>query len=119
MTSEPGASDVFRAACPDCEVHTAATLTEAGALATSCRFEYAFDDVATMQPVDGENDYKASVEAFWRGVPGARLVIMSPLEGIREAVNFVRDGAADYLTYPIVVEEIPLAARMMFSTLVV
>ena len=108
MTSEPGASDVFRAACPDCEVFTAATLAEAAELATSCRFEYAFVDVATMQPVKGENDYKASVEAFWRGVPGARLVIMSPLEGIREAVNFVRDGAADYLTYPIVVEEIQI-----------
>jgi DNA-binding NtrC family response regulator len=43
--------------------------------------------------------------------PGARLVVMSPLEGTREAVNFVQDGASDYLTYPIVREEVELVLQ--------
>jgi DNA-binding NtrC family response regulator len=83
-------------------------LDEAGELSKVCHFEYAFVDLAVLKPLLRDHSHRACIEEFRRLVPGARLVVMSPQKGIREAVNFVRDGADDYLTYPIVSEEVQL-----------
>jgi DNA-binding NtrC family response regulator len=108
VTPEEEAAEVFHASYPEGEVRTVGTLFEAENLARACQFEYAFVDISALRPLAKEDDYETCIEAFRRTVPSARLVVMSPLEGIREAVNFVRDGASDYLTYPIAHEEIQL-----------
>jgi DNA-binding NtrC family response regulator len=108
MTPVSEAVDTFQASYPEGEVRLAFTIDEAEEYSKVCQFEYAFVDVSVLRPGDDEGDYEARIEAFRRAVPGARLVVMSPQEGIREAVNFVREGASDYLTYPIEKEEIQL-----------
>jgi len=108
ITPEQGASEIFHTSYPEGEVRAAETLSEAETLSKTCQFEYAFVDISVLRPLVVEGDCEVCIEAFRKAVPGARLVVMSPLEGIREAVNFVREGASDYLTYPIVQEEIQL-----------
>jgi DNA-binding NtrC family response regulator len=108
VTQEQEAAEVFHASYPEGEVRTVGTLFEAENLSKDCQFEYAFVDISALRPLAKENDSEACIEAFRRMVPSARLVVMSRQEGIREAVSFVRDGARDYLTYPIMQEEVQL-----------
>ena len=108
ITQEPDTEAVFQAAYPDSVSHTVATIKEAEELSRSSHFEFAFVDVSELRSLSQNDDYRACLEAFQRIVPGARLVVMSPIREIREAVNFVRDGARDYLTYPLLQEEIQL-----------
>ena len=108
MTPEREAAEVFHAGYPEGDVRTVGSLGEAEKLSKDYEFEYAFADVTLLNPLSKDDNYRACIEAFRRVVPGARLVVLSPQEGIREAVNFVRDGATDYLTYPIVLEEVQL-----------
>jgi DNA-binding NtrC family response regulator len=108
MTPVSEAIETLQASFCDGEVLTASTIGEAEEHSKACQFEYAFVDISVLQPGGDEGSYEARIEALQKAVPGARLVIMSPQEGIREAVNFVREGASDYLTYPIAQEEIQL-----------
>ena len=108
VTPEQDAVEVFLASYAEGEVRPVGTLDEAETLSKTCQFEYAFVDVSALRGLARKGEYEACIEAFKRAVPGARLVVMSPLEGIREAVNFVQDGASDYLTYPILYEEVQL-----------
>jgi DNA-binding NtrC family response regulator len=108
MTPVPEAVEAIQESYPEGEVCAVSTLGEAEDQTKACQFEFAFIDTSVLQPLAEEDNYEARVEAFQKAVPGARLVVMSPQEKIREAVNFVRDGASDYLTYPIAREEIQL-----------
>ena len=108
MTSECAAFDAVCASFADGKVVRATDLNEVAAVATNERFEYAFVDVNVLQPLAEPEDHQGCLHEFRRLVPGARVVVMSPQRGIREAVSFVRGGASDYLTYPIVREEVQL-----------
>ena len=70
--------------------------------------EYAFVDVAALGPVAAGDGHSEVLGDIRRAVPGARVVVMSHQSGIREAISYVREGADDYLTYPIVREEVQL-----------
>jgi DNA-binding NtrC family response regulator len=108
MTQEAEAVRAIRASFPGSDVRTAAGMGEAADLAGKCRFEFAFVDVTVLSALAGTDDQEACLEAFRKSVPGARLIVLSHQERIREAVGFVRDGASDYLTYPVVQDEIRL-----------
>jgi DNA-binding NtrC family response regulator len=112
MTPEAEAARMVRAAYADTEVHVAADFQEAEALPSSYHFEYAFVDISLLLSL-GEGDDAGGLEAFRRAVPGARVVILSMPVDIRKAVAFVREGAADYLTYPIAREEVQLVRDSM------
>jgi DNA-binding NtrC family response regulator len=92
----------------DGDVHAAGTIEEAVGFAKDHRFEFAFVDVSHLGPLADKDDHQGCLRAFRKLVPGARIVVLSPQKGIRDAVNFVRGGASDYLTYPIVREEVQL-----------
>jgi DNA-binding NtrC family response regulator len=72
------------------------------------RCEYAFVDVDVLAQLSESDDYKGALRALGSSLPGARIVVMAPPEKIREAVNFVREGASDYLTQPVTAEEVQL-----------
>jgi len=108
MTPEAEAVEAIQEAYPGGEVRAATTIGEAADLSRECRFEFAFVDVTFLSSLAGGDDPERSLDAFRKSVPGARVIVLSHQERIREAVDFVRDGARDYLTYPIVREEIRL-----------
>jgi DNA-binding NtrC family response regulator len=68
------------------------------------RHEFTFIDLDLLRafgtPKD-RHDYRTALEPFRQTFPAAEIIVLSPQEMIREAVNAVKAGASDYLTYPI------------------
>jgi DNA-binding NtrC family response regulator len=68
------------------------------------RHEFTFIDVELLRALGSQRDrydYKAGLEPFRKAFPTAEIIVLSSQEMIREAVNAVKAGASDYLTYPI------------------
>jgi DNA-binding NtrC family response regulator len=108
MTPESDAARVLQASFPGGDVVTVESMQEADSLSEAFRFEYAFVDITLLQLLSGVGDDGGCLNEFRQLVPGARLVVLSDQKDIRKAVNLVREGASDYLTYPIVGEEVKL-----------
>lgn len=73
------------------------------------RHEFTFIDVELLRALGyrrGRYDYKAGLEPFRQAFPTAEIIVLSSQEMIREAVNAVKAGASDYLTYPINRDEV-------------
>jgi DNA-binding NtrC family response regulator len=73
------------------------------------RHEFTFIDVDLLQTLGsqrGRYDYKAGLEPFRQAFPTAEIIVLSSQEMIREAVNAVKAGASDYLTFPINRDEV-------------
>jgi DNA-binding NtrC family response regulator len=65
------------------------------------RYDFLFIDVEMVRQGAVESDYKVLLQPFWKAFPDLDIIVLSPQEMIREAVNAVKAGASDYLTYPI------------------
>ncbi len=68
------------------------------------RYEVVFIDVDLLLPGEGRTghiDYKKALQPFWNIAPAAQIVVLAPQKKIREAVNAVKAGASNYLTYPL------------------
>ena len=72
------------------------------------RYEFLFIDVDLLRDVTNQEDYKLQLQPFWSAFPEAEIIVMSTQEKIRQAVNVVKTGASDYLTYPIDQAEVRL-----------
>jgi DNA-binding NtrC family response regulator len=108
MTSNDNAAEVLRGTFPDAETRVVTAGEGLPGNASQGDFEYAFVDVAALRDLaDGDLSADA-LGKFRAAMPGIRLVVMSPQAQIRDAIGVVRDGANDYLTYPIVPEEVHL-----------
>lgn len=73
------------------------------------RHEFTFIDVELLRALGsqrGRYDYREGLEPFRQAFPTAEIIVLSPQEMIREAVNAVKGGASDYLTYPINKDEL-------------
>jgi DNA-binding NtrC family response regulator len=87
------------------------------------RFDLVFIDLDVLNNPDSEENYKASLEPFWQLYPSIEIIVMTRQDKIRKAVNAVKAGAGDYLTYPLDAEELKLIlenlnkARIMQSEL--
>jgi len=108
VTAEPEAAQIIRASCPDDEVCIVDSLNANDTIASVEPVELAFVDVAVLRPLADGNQPAETLSFVRRVAPGSRIVIMSQQKEIREAISFVRDGADEYLTYPIVREEVQL-----------
>jgi DNA-binding NtrC family response regulator len=108
VTAEPDAAQIIQASYPDDEVCIIDSLDVYDTIGSVEPVEFAFVDVALLRPIAGGNQPAETLSSFRRVVPGARVVIMSHQKEIREAISYVRDGANEYLTYPIVREEVQL-----------
>jgi len=108
VTAETEAAQIIRASCPDYEVFVVDSLDAHDVTEFDEKVEFAFVDIAALRPTTGGDEYSETLAAFRRVVPGARVVVLSHQSRIREAIGFVREGADDYLTYPIVAEEVQL-----------
>lgn len=70
------------------------------------RFDYIFIDLGLLLDSQSGKEYKLALQPFWRIYPAVEIIVMSSPEGIREAVQAVKAGASNYLTYPIMPEEV-------------
>ena len=111
ITPDTNAAQTIRSAWNDGETTTAATLDDAGSIIEGGAIEYAFIDIEELRPLSTGDQGGGFLSAFHALLPGARAIVMSSPEGIREAVNLVHEGASDYLTYPLVRDEVELVRR--------
>ena len=78
------------------------------------RYDVTLLDVAILtgggRP-DGPVDYRKALEPFRTAFPHAQIVVLADDARVREAVNAVRAGAADYLTFPMDSEELRFALQ--------
>lgn len=71
------------------------------------KHDFLFIDLDFIHSPDKE-DYKKKLQPFWQIFPDAEIVILTDQENIREAVQLVKAGASDYLTYSLNPAEIKL-----------
>ena len=66
------------------------------------RHEYSFIDLDFLSPPGAEKpDYKRALAPFRQVFPTAPIIVLTPSQRIREAVEAVKAGADNYLTYPV------------------
>jgi len=49
-----------------------------------------------------EGDYRKLLKKYWDIFPNAEIIILTPPEKIRIALEIIKMGASDYLTYPLI-----------------
>jgi DNA-binding NtrC family response regulator len=83
------------------------------------RYDSIFFDIGLLQDAVEGDQYRSTLEPFWRMYPNIKIIIMTPQEMIREAVKAVKAGASDYVTYPIVAEEVKLITETIMESTIV
>jgi DNA-binding NtrC family response regulator len=63
------------------------------------RYEFLFIDLAFLQ--GSSEGYRKALQTFWQILPSAEIIVLCSHQMIREAVDAVRAGASNYLTFPI------------------
>ena len=85
--------------------------TEALELLQKRRSDLIFIDLDALNNQDAEDNYKTALKPFWQLYPSVEIIVMAPPEKIRNAVDAVKAGADDYLTYPLDAEELKLVSE--------
>lgn len=68
--------------------------------------EFIFVDIDLLWENSEGLNYKEVLQHIWAISPASDVIIMSPKERIRDAVKALRAGASEYITYPIINEEV-------------
>ena len=92
------------------EVVPASSLVEALDHLQKIRCDLLFIDMEILKMSAEGSGYKAVLQPFWLQYPALDIVVMTSKEMLREAVSVVKQGASDYIMYPIIVDEIRLLA---------
>lgn len=88
------------------KVERAYSLQSSEELFAKKRYEFLFIDIDILKNSKNDVDYKNQFLPFWRISPDVDIIVLSSPEMIREAVNAVKAGASNYLTYPLNPEEV-------------
>jgi DNA-binding NtrC family response regulator len=67
-----------------------------------------FTDLEQFESEVSTEDFSAAIKPFKKNNPYVKIIVLTSKKNIRKAVNAVKSGADDYLTYPIDGEEVLL-----------
>lgn len=119
---EQEACDVIRICFDDFKVDVTANFSQGLEKLRKRAYEYIFVDIDLLRENPAKNSfngYREALQNFWHTFPAAEVIVLAGQAMIREAVNAVKAGAGNYLTYPInrdevkyVVESISESIRM-------
>ena len=70
------------------------------------RYEIVFIDIEILADFDSRGDLQSALGWFWELYPTMEIVVLAPPNRLREAVNAVKLGAANYILYPIERDEV-------------
>ncbi|MHB9096611.1 MAG: sigma-54-dependent transcriptional regulator [Syntrophales bacterium] len=116
VTEEKAASEIIRTAFRrSFHVDAASTVRSGLDLFRKRRYEFIFIDLAlTGERVSGDDD---SLRGLRQAFPSAEIIVMTPPERIREAVEAVKAGAANYVTYPLNADEVRYVAESIHESI--
>jgi len=80
------------------------------------RYDLIFIDLKALNNNDADENYQEALMPFWQLYPSVDIIVMTPQEKIRNAVQAVKAGASDYLTYPLDAEELKLVSENINKT---
>lgn len=70
------------------------------------KYDYIIVDIGYLQKLITDHDYKSVLKPFWQIFPDTEIIILTPQNKIRNAVEFIKVGACDYLVTPVVNEDV-------------
>jgi DNA-binding NtrC family response regulator len=97
-------------------VERSADKTAALGLLQKRQCDLIFIDLDVLNNQDSGESYKESLKPFYQLYPSVEIIVMTRQERIRKAVNAVKAGASDYLTYPLDAEELKLVSENLNKT---
>ncbi|MBC8316820.1 MAG: sigma-54-dependent Fis family transcriptional regulator [Desulfobulbaceae bacterium] len=101
--------DLFQENCsPEDTLFQATALAEGLDLMKNFRVDLIFIDMEILYQSAEKSSYKTVLQSFWMLYPSAEIVVITPQKMLREAVQAVKQGVSDYITYPVIAEEIRL-----------
>jgi len=78
-----------------------------------------FLDLEKMEAIGKRKEsidvYRSVLSSFWKAQPTLEIVVMTARNRVRQAVMAVKAGANDFLTYPIIEEEIRLLVNDIYD----
>jgi len=82
------------------------------------RHDFVFTALDSLIPNPDDTDYKKALKPFWELYPSLDIVVMAPQEMIRKAVDAVKVGARDYLTYPVNPQEVKYISDNIINSII-
>jgi len=76
-------------------------------------FDLIFTDLNKLQAEISTGNFSETIEPFKKSNPHVKLVVLTSKKDFRNAVSPIKNGAEDYLTYPIDEEEV----RLVFTSI--
>ena len=80
------------------------------------RCDLIFIDLDVLNNQDSGENYKDSLKPFCQLYPSVEIIVMTRQDKIRKAVDAVKAGADDYLTYPLDAAELKLVSENLNKT---
>ena len=80
------------------------------------RCDLIFIDLDVLNNQDAGRTLQESLQPFRQLYPSAEIIVMARQDKIRKAVDAVKAGADDYLTYPLDAEELKLVSENLSKT---
>ncbi|MGD8880500.1 MAG: sigma-54 dependent transcriptional regulator [Desulfobacterales bacterium] len=118
-TSEQKLFRKIRSCFPsDCRVESATSKQQALDLLLKKRFDLVFIELNILTASVPDENYKEALQPFWQTYPTIEIIVMAPQSHIRKAVRAVKDGASDYLPYPIDTEEVKHIAESINESII-
>jgi DNA-binding NtrC family response regulator len=82
------------------------------------RYDLLFIDVEALRELSDHKEIKPALYSIWQFYPTIQVVVMSSRSMIRDAVMAVKEGASDYLTYPIDPEELIHVTESVYESII-
>ncbi len=102
----------------DYRIERAMDVGEALRLLRKSHHDLVYIDIDLIMGIPPQNGVASTLEALSCNHPAARIVVMAPTERIRQAINILKAGATDYITYPPVPDEVRLVAESVDKNII-
>ncbi len=115
ISRDSAVSAVFQKIASEEDTHMAqvSSLAEGLEILKQYRSDLIFIDMGILGRIAANSGYKAVLQPFWVVCPTVEIIVMTPPEMLREAVRVVKQGGSDYITYPIVPDEVRLVVNSL------
>ena len=80
--------------------------------------DFIFIDLEILRRSAADVGYKGALQSLWVVYPDVEIVVMAEQSMIREAVQVVKAGASNYLTYPLNADEVKYVTDSIYESII-
>ncbi len=107
---------IRRAFDTDVKIDGIRDFAKAAPMLSRARYDWLFVDLDIMADHMHGGDFSETLNPLQKQSPSIEIVIMAAPEHIRKAVGLVKQGASDYITYPVSTDEVRLVVETIKKT---